>query len=541
MSHILSLKLLATLGSEFGSPSLQFWDYTIFAVYIAASVLLGLMAGGKQKDLRTYLLAGNQMHWAMIAISILAALFSGISFLGAPAEAFGHNLIHLWTLLTFLIATPITTLVFLPLFFRLNLYTAYEYLEHRFDLRLRRVSSAAFIFRVSLWLALAIYAPSLVISEMTGTPVWISVVLAGAVTLLYTTIGGMRAVIYTDVMQFGVLLLGIGAVLWVASDKTPGGLIGAWKIAEAGGRTKFIEMSFSLTDRMTLLGAFVGGIFINLVALVTDQVSVQRYLTASSLKESQRALWAKLFLTVPLVGLFYYTGITLYAYYETHPEMATSLLGADRVLPYFISRELMSPLPGLLIAAILAATMSTVSAGVNALTTATLMDFVYVGKGETVGNVEEHARVGTARLWTMAYGVIVTFLALGVNRLGTFVEASNKITGFFGGPLLGIFILGVLSRRANAPGTLIGATAGFVLVFVIGLFTEVSFMWYAMIGCLATCVAGEIMSRAFLPPTGRQRSFSLFPVSGNANVQVTSAANSSNQDPLFSAQTDCRD
>lgn len=494
------------------SPSLRQGDYVVFAIYIAASLAMGLMAGGKQKDLKTYLLAGHQMHWAMIAISILAALFSGISFLGAPAESFGHNLIYLWGILAYFIATPITNLIFLPFFFRLNFYTAYEYLERRFDLRLQRLSSASFIFRVTLWLSLALFAPSLVISEMAGVPLWMAVVFTGVVTLVYTTIGGMKAVIYTDVMQFAVLILGIIAVLWVALDKTPGGLAGAWQVAEAGGRTKFIDLNFSLTERMTLWGAFIGGIFINLVSLVTDQVSVQRYLTAVSLKESQRALWMKLLIMLPLVGIFYYTGIALYAFYETHPEMAASLVSSDRVLPHFISRQLASPLPGLLIAAILAATMSTVSAGVNSLTTATLMDFLYTGSKESQGDVTEVSRVRVARIWTVVYGCIITVLALGVSRLGTLVEASNKITGFFGGPLLGIFFLGVLSRRANAPGTLLGAVVGFLAVLATGFFTSISFMWYAMIGCLVTWVVGEFASLLFAPPSELQRSFSLKPL-----------------------------
>ncbi len=490
------------------TPSLTGWDYSIALLYLAASMALGLLAGGRQKDLKTYLLAGHQMHWAMIAISILAALFSGISFLGAPAESFGHNLVYLWGLLAYFIATPITTLIFLPFFFRLNFYTAYEYLEHRFDLRLRRVASASFLFRVVFWLALALFAPSLVISEMTGMPLWAAVALAGLSTLIYTTVGGMRAVIYTDVMQFAVLLLGIGAVLWVALGQTPGGISGAWQVAEAGGRTRFIDWSFSLTERMTLLGAFIGGLFINLVALVTDQVSVQRYLTASSLKESQRALWMKLWLMLPLVGVFYFTGIVLYAFYQAHPELAATLQNPDRVLPHFIGRQLASPLPGVMIAAILAATMSTVSAGINSLTTATLMDFVYAGRETTQNPSEETTRVRVARRWTVGYGILVTVLALGVSRLGTFVEASNKITGFFGGPLLGIFFLGVFSRRANARGSLFGAVAGFVAVVVAGLQTPVSFMWYALIGCAVTFLAGEGFSRFFPEPTPAQRSFS---------------------------------
>ena len=490
---------------------LSIWDYVIFAVYLLTSVFLGLMAGGKQKNLKTYLLAGHQMHWALIAISILAAIFSGISFLGAPAETFSHNLIYLWVVVAYFVATPITTVVFVPFFYRLNFYTAYEYLEHRFDLRLRRISSAAFIFRVTLWLSLALFAPSLVISEMTQIPLWISVVFTGSVTLLYTIVGGMKAVIYTDVMQFSVLLLGIVAVLFVALRDTPGGIVGSWQVAEAAGRTQIWNFSFSLTERMTLLGAFLGGVFVNLVALVTDQVSVQRYLTATSLSESQKALWFKLFLTLPLVGLFYYTGVVLFAFYQAHPEMAATIGSPDRVLPHFIKDQLASPLPGLLIAAILAATMSTVSAGVNSLTTATVIDFLYAKNKETAHESEERARVKVARLWTLIYGIITTILALGIGKLGTFVEASNKISGFFGGPLLGIFFLGVLSRRANASGTLIGAIIGFSTVFVVGLFTHVSFMWYAMIGCLVTYFAGEAFSLLFAPPNEKQRSFSLRP------------------------------
>lgn len=477
---------------------------------MALSLAFGLLAGGRQKDLKTYLLAGHQMHWAIIAISILAALFSGISFLGAPAETYGHNLVYLWIIVAYFIATPITAKIFLPFFFRQNFYTAYEYLEHRFNLNLRRVSSASFLFRVAMWLGLALYAPSLVISEMTGIPLWTAILAAGGVTLIYTTIGGMKAVIYTDVMQFTVLLIGILVILIVALGKIPGGLGGAWQIAEAGGRTQFVNWSLSPTERMTFWGALIGGTFINLVALVTDQVSVQRYLTAVSLKESQRALWFKLLLTLPLVGIFYFTGLVLYAYYQTHPEMAGTLTAPDRLLPNFVGRQLSSPMPGLLVAALLAATMSTVSAGLNSLTTATLMDFLYARHSEAVGDEAERRRVRVARCWTVAYGFIVTLLALVVSHLGTLVEASNKISGFFGGPLLGIFFLGVFSRRANAQGALIGACSGFACVIAVGCFTSTSFMWYALVGCLTTFGIGELSSRSFPGPSSRQFAFTWF-------------------------------
>jgi len=485
------------------------WDYATLGLYLTVSVALGLMFGGKQKDLKTYLLAGHQMHWAMIAISVLAALFSGISFLGAPAETYSNNLVYLWVIVAYVVATPLTTVIFLPFFFRLNFYTAYEYLEHRFDLRIRRLSSASFLFRVCLWLGLALYAPSLVISEMMGVPLWISVIITGAATLLYTTVGGMRAVIATDVMQFGVLLFGIIAIFVVALQRIPGGMEGAWEIAEAGGRTQFINWDLSPSTRMTIWGALIGGIFINLVGLITDQVSVQRYLTAASLKEAQRALWFKLILILPLVGIFYLTGLVLYAFYQTHPEIAATLISPDRLLPNFVSRQLGSPLPGLMVAAILAATMSTVSSGINSLTTATLMDFLYARSKQSGNANVEHSRVRIARIWTVAYGVIVTLLALVVSQLGSFIEASAKISGFFGGPLLGIFFLGVFSRRANSGGALVGAIAGFAAVVCAGSFTAISFMWYALVGCAVTYGVGEVLSRLFAAPNELQRSFSL--------------------------------
>lgn len=218
-------------------------DVVTFGVYIVASLIFGLWVGGRQGSLKTYLLAGHQMHWSLVAISVLAALFSGISFLGAPAESYAHNLIYVWAMLAFFIATPITTLIFLPFFFRMNGYTAYEYLEHRFDLRLRRISSAGFIFRVCLWLALALYAPALAISELLGVPLWIPVVIAGLGTTLYTTVGGMRAVIYTDVVQFSVLVVGIIAIFVMALREIPGGAFAAWQIAAEGGARRCLILA----------------------------------------------------------------------------------------------------------------------------------------------------------------------------------------------------------------------------------------------------------------------------------------------------------
>lgn len=447
------------------------------------------------------------MHWALISVSILASIFSGISFLGAPAETFANNLMYVWVVVGLWIATPIATTYFLPFFFKKNLYTAYEYLELRFSPRLRRLASAAFIFRGTLWIALAIYAPSLVVSEMMGISLWISILVTGLATLLYTTIGGMRAVIYTDVIQLCVFVAVLLLIVAIAIGNVPGGVSGIWKIAEAGGRTEFLDFTFSMEKRMTFWSALFGGFVISLSNLVTDQVSVQRYLSASSLSDSRRALWGKLVLSLPLIVAIYFSGLVFYAFYQTHPELLSTLSSPDRVLPHFVSKQLMAPLPGLLIAAILAATMSTVSAGVNSLTTAMIMDFVYIDN-DRAPDASDTSRVKVARRWTLVFGSLTMLLALVVGRLGSLVEASNKIAGFLGGPMLGIFVLGICTKRSNAAGALTGAICGFFAVAAVGMFTSVSFMWYAAVGFLTTILVGYIISLLLPPPDAAKRSYS---------------------------------
>ena len=291
-------------------------DLIVFVAYMLLLVGVGLISMRQQKSLKGYFLADQNVNWLIVAISVLAALFSGISFFGAPAESFFFDLTVLWTVLAFFIATPITTLLFLPFFRSLNIYTAYEYLERRFDNRLRWLASGLFITRVACYLGLVIAAPSLAIVEITGWDFSTCVLLTGLAATLYTALGGMKAVIWTDSIQFLVLCGGIILILGYAIAEVPGGLAGAWHLAAADGKTTLIRLDLSPQVRFTVWGALLGGSCTNLVQMVTDQIAVQRYLTAKSLRECQRALWFKLALTLPLVGLFYLTGTVLYGYYR---------------------------------------------------------------------------------------------------------------------------------------------------------------------------------------------------------------------------------
>jgi sodium-coupled monocarboxylate transporter 8/12 len=504
--------------------ALSHLDIGVFACYMLLLVGVGVWFTRRQTGLKSYLLADQNIHWVIVAVSVLAALFSGITYLGAPAEAFFYDLGYLWVVVSFFIATPITTLLFLPFFRSLNLYTAYEYLERRFDRRLCWVASALFIGRVSLYLGLAIYAPALAIMEITGWPFALSVVLTGAAATLYTTLGGMKAVIWTDSIQFLVLCGGVVVVLGYAIAAVPGGLPAAWNAAAADGKARFVNWSLDPGVRITVWGGLLGGACANLVQMVTDQIAVQRYLTAPSLRDSQRALWFKLWVTLPLVALFYLTGTILYGYYRTLPERAPAFQKArlvpllaspegqsiqrapianDCVLPYFVVRELPSPLPGLLIAAVLGATMAVVSAGVNSLATTALMDFRR--KPEHLEGSAQH-QLRLARFLTLLFGTVATLLALFVmEHLGTLLQATNRIMGLFGGPLLGVFFLGVLARRANGSGALIGAAGGVLTAGLVAfsgpLFRyEISFLWIAFSAAAVTFTLGLLASLFFAAP-----------------------------------------
>jgi sodium-coupled monocarboxylate transporter 8/12 len=405
--------------------------------------------------------------------------------------------------LSFLIATPVTNLLFMPVFHHARIYTAYQYLEERFSVQVRLLSSALFILRVLLWLALATYAPALALEQVTGMPLWFTILCTGALTTLYTALGGMKAVIWTDVMQFIVLFGGQVLILIIAISHVPGGLGGVYEVSRDAGK---LHLSLSLDPgvRVTLWALLFGGAVINLVQMATDQVSVQRYLTAPNLKEAQRSLWLKLWLLVPVFIVFYLTGLVLWVFYHLKgdPLAAGHITKADQILPYFVINELPAGLPGLLIAAIYAASMSTTSAGINALTTATLVDFHQrLWRGS---NNPEEVKLSLARWLTLGYGVLVIVLAFVVEKLGSLLEASNKAIGLVGGPLLGLFLLGILVKRANTLGAVVGWAAGVAVLVPVCFHTQTSFMWYGVVGCAVTVLIGTAAS-LFWPPPGRRQ------------------------------------
>lgn len=479
-------------------------DYSLFIIYLAASVTVGLLFVKEQKTMKDFFLAGRSMGSVVVAISVMAAMFSGISYLGGPAEVYKNGLAFGWVLFSFFIATPITTIFILPFFYRARFITAYQYLEERFSLPVRLLASGLFILRVCLWLGAATFAPALALQQATGLPLEFSILATGILTTLYTMLGGMKAVIWTDVMQFGVLFGGQVVILIVALGKIPGGLGEVIEVAKTYGQ----PMPAASLDPLTVstwASIILGGAVLNLVQMATDQVAVQRYMTARDVKTAQRGLWYKLIVTIPVLGLFYGTGSVLRAFYNHNPDpLATQAISnADQILPWFVVHELPTGMAGVLIAAIFAASMSTISAGLNSLASATMIDFHQRLSKDPLPPYEK--QIFQARMWTLFYGVLVIALAFIVSGLGSLVEATNTVIGLVGGPILGMFLCGIFIRRVSSKGILIGTIFGFATSLIVALWRggpndtlKVSFLWYTAVGAGTTILIAWLLS-FFLP------------------------------------------
>lgn len=468
-------------------------DYILFGSYLLASVLIGLLFVKEQRTMKDFFLAGRSMGSVVVAISVMAAMFSGISYLGGPAEVYVNGLAFGWVLFSFFIATPITTIFILPFFYRARFITAYQYLEERFSLPARLLASGLFILRVLLWLGAATYAPALALQQATGLSLEFSILATGILTTLYTMMGGMKAVIWTDVMQFCVLFGGQIVILLVAVGKIPGGLGEVIHVAQTHGQPMPLA-SWDPTVRLTWASVILGGAILNLVQMATDQVAVQRYMTAKDVKTAQRGLWYKLIVTVPVLGLFYGTGSVLRAFYNHHPDpLATHAIEkADQILPWFVVHELPTGLAGVLVAAIFAASMSTISAGLNSLASATMVDFQQRLTDKPLPDDER--QIFQARMWTLFYGVLVVALAFVVGQLGTLVEVTNTIIGLVGGPILGMFLCGIFIGRIGPKAILIATILGFAVSLLVKLNTDISFVWITSVGAGVTILLAGALS-----------------------------------------------
>jgi len=476
------------MPSKMFSPT----DWFILATYVAAISLVGSLFYRKGATSKEFFLGGRRMTAVPVAISLVAADMSAISYMGAPAWTYQHNLELVWSSWSYVFVAPVVMFLFMPFYSRFKFYTAYEYLERRFDLKTRLLGSAIFLLMRASHVAIVIYAPSLILSLITGLPLVGCVLMMGLCTTLYTTLGGMKAVIWTDVMQFSTLMIGLFTVTWLSISHVPGGIPMVWRVVNDAGRLHLLNFSTDLSQLTTFWSAGIGGAFMALSTLGTDQAYLQRYFTTRSLKDGQRSILLDAIIVVPVSLLLYSVGPILYTFYHFNPDKLKQLPATDAILPFFVMTQLGGWLSGLVIASIFAASMAVMSAGINALTTATTVDFY---KRLLRPNCSDADAVLVGRIGTVAWGMLATIAAVFVGRLGPIINAFNLINSFLGGPILGIFLLGMLTRRARGTAAMVGAVAGFASVSLLHWKTEISFFYYAIVGTLITLGTGRLIAQ----------------------------------------------
>ncbi len=494
-------------------------DYAAMVAYIGGIVAMGFFFMRRQETTEDYFLGGRRFHWLPVAISMFASLFSAISYIAVPAEAYNHGLMLFLFSVSVILGVPLAIIIFVRFFRRLSLTTAYEYLERRFDLRVRLMASFLFMLLRSFYLGVVLFASAVALQPATGWPVWFSIVLVGVVATIYTTMGGMKSVIWTDVVQFVVLFGGIVLILGILIADNSDGFGGIWSYAKDRQHT-FNQLSdakfysFDPYQRISLWILIISAVFTKLGYAGVDQVTIQRYLSTRSENDASRSLiWGTL-LGVPMMFLLYLTGLGLFYFYGTHPDKALPGMTGDHALAHFISTELPPGVGGIVMAAILAAVMSTVDSGLNCLSACSVTDFY---SRVFRPDASEKRKLRVAQIMTIAWGAM-SILCAGIIMwlFGTetgrnpLVVITNVTIGFFTGILLGVFLLGVLSKRANTPGVLVGAVAGLAAALAVTApyyFRELppdaprlSFLWINIIGCLVTIVVGYVVSLLAPPP-----------------------------------------
>ena len=479
-------------------------DLLIIALYLAGITLFGLRFRKRQRTMRDYFLADRDIPWWAISLSIVAAETSTLTIISTPGLAYDSNFTFLQWVMGYLVGRIIISFVLLPQYFRGELYTAYQLIERRFGPELRTVTAAVFLLTRAAAEGVRVYAVSIVVSIALGTGEVASIAIITLLTLIYTFEGGLAAVIWTDVVQTFIYVGGTLVGLVTILHLVPGG----WALvaSTAGGLRKFQVFDprlfnssvashwphLNLATPYTLWAGIIGGAFFVTASHGTDQLIVQRLLAARNQRQSVLALLSSGVAVFFQFALFLFVGVMLFVYYR----VPSSTFGrADRIYPTFIVSRMPHGISGLLIAAILAAAMSNLSAALNSLSSSSMMDF-YLRLRPTA---TEARRLLLARLATAAWSLVLFALAvLALHRVGRVVEVGLQIASVAYGALLGVFLLGVLTKRANQRGAIAGMICGFAMELYLWGWSQVAFTWWVAIGTCVTFAVGYAASRLWI-------------------------------------------
>jgi len=478
-------------------------EWSVVLTYFALTLWLGSRLGRDQRDLEDYFLAGRRTPWFAASLSIVGTETSTLTFVGVPAIAFTGDLGFLQVAAGYVLGRFLVAWWLVPAYFEGTISTAYELLAHRFGDPVRRFSSLVFLVSRVLADGVRLFATALVLQALLPMSLWLAILLVTGVTLSYTMRGGLRAVIWNDAVQLVVYAGGAGLAAWFLLRDLPGGWPAASGILAAAGKLRVFDFGWDWSRPYTFYAGLVGGAVLTMATHGTDQMFVQRILACRSARDARKAVVASGLIVFAQMVLFLFIGSLLFAFYEAFPP-ASPFASADQVFARFIATEMPPGLGGLVIAAVFAAAMSTLSSSMSSLASASTFDFRRA-RGPSGDGALRRSRTLTA-----AWAIALAGVAALARAWGSVLEAGLTITSITFGPVLGVFLLAVLGRRIRA-GTVIGAmVVGLLGATGARLFTSLAWTWLTPLGAVVTMGLGWLLGRSetFEEETGRRNSAS---------------------------------
>ena len=555
-------------------------DWLVLCGSLAFVVLYGLWRGRGSNSVNKYLLAGKTMPWHAMALSIMATQASAVTFISTTGQSYVDGMRFVQFYFGLPLAMVVLSVTAVPIFHRANVYTAYEYLEQRFDAKTRALVSAIFLIQRGLALGITLYAPAVVLTVILGWPDWATTLVMGGVAVTYTTLGGVKAIAWTDLQQMLVMTAGLVAALACAVLLLPGHVtfLDAVTVAGAAGRLNAVTFNMDWNDRYNLWSGLIGGMFLALAYFGTDQSQVQRYLTGKSIAQSRLSLLFNAVAKVPMQFFILFIGAMVFVFYiyekppivfertelqrlqaasmraayspveqkydaafERRKAAATRLIEARRggdsglwqkglaeygsaqreldaarragagllekaggkkvndtnyIFLTFVTRYLPAGLVGLVLAVIFGATMSAISAEMNALATVSVID---IYRRHLRKSASDRHYLAASRAATVFWGCYAVVAAHYAKRLGSLVEVVNILGSFFYGGMLGVFVLAFFFPGVRARGAFYGVLAGEAVIFASWYFTNIAFLWYNVIGCVVVVLTGILVSNLERP------------------------------------------
>jgi solute:Na+ symporter, SSS family len=476
--------------------ALHWIDLLVVVAYLIGVTVFGAHFRRRQRSLRDYFLGGRRLPWWAIALSVVSAETSILTIISTPGIAYHSNLAFLQLVLGYLLGRVVVSFLFIPRYFAGEMFTAYQLIERRFGRGLKVFTAGLFLLTRALAEGVRVFAISLVVEVVFKTRVLASVILITLLTLFYTLEGGLTAVIWTDVIQLTIYLGGTTLAVILALHSLPGGWTTVSQIAQSSG-DKLSVFNFALNwhEPYIFWSGLIGGAFLTCASHGTDQLIVQRLLAARNKRQSQAALLSSGLAILIQFSLFLIVGVVLFAFYHQRERQAAVRFNRpDQVFPTFVVTQLPRGLAGLLIAAIIAAAMANLSAALNALASSSVIDFY---RPFVRPEAEESHYLRVSRVLTLVWGVVLILTALGAQHLRqTVLELALTIVSVPYGSMLGIFLLGVLTRRASGRAALIGGLAGLGVLSLVVASTSIAWTWYVAIGACATFAIGLAASKA---------------------------------------------